>query len=283
MRLYAIPDRTTKRTIITSQNSNNLSVMHAAQLLDLFHEVVGKLCQAQSQEEILAHRAELSDQLASVGQAIEVLKDVSVKHSRVTAPEEPTPTGTSAIAALLDMTSFDRFEDIIFKVTKQAEAQGQCPITVALYRSFYPREVLPAVTPALDSEACRARLLRLAQHMVHEFAPAYLTSCGYPAQVEALKKVPNLTQRDDLPVALATLSELRKNISQQYNVGYHCSRSETALAVINGVYRWMSITLTELDAFLPNSGVVMARMLWVFRLGGEQRDKAALDRALLGT
>lgn len=265
-----------------NQNSNNLSIVQAAQLLDLFYEVAGKLCQAESQEDILAHRAELSNQLAQVGQAMEVLKASSAQPRRVTAPEEPTPTGTSAVSALLDMTSFDRFEDIIFKVTKQAEAQGQCPITVALYRSFYPREALPAVTPAVDSETCRARLLRLAQHMVHEFAPAYLTSCGYPAQVEELKKVPNFTQRDDLPVALAALTELRKNVSQQYNVGYHCSRSETALAVINGVYRWLSITLTELDAFLPNSGVVMARMLWVFRLGGEQRDKAALDRALLG-
>lgn len=267
---------------MTIQNSNQLSDIHAQQLLDLFYETAGQLCRAETQEELLVYRTELSAQLEIVGQAIEVLRTLSVQTHQVTAPEEPTPIATGTAFALRDSDSFDRFEDIIFKVTKQAEEQGQCPITVALYRAYYPKEALPAVIPAVDSEACRARLLRLAQYMVHEFAPAYLTSCGYPAQVDALKKVPNLTQRDDLPPALAALADLRESVSRKYNVGYHCSRSETALVVINGLYRWMSSTLAELDGFLPKSGVVMARILWVFRLSAEQRDKAALDRALLG-
>jgi len=246
----------------------------ASELLTQFHAAVAVLCQAPIPHNLNVERQAVENLLARVPAAIDAL----VK--KATAAE--LVVSTAVIGPRMDsQPSFDKLEGIILGVVQKAVEQGKCPVTAVLYRAFYQAELLPDVANPADMEVTRARLLRLAQYLVHAFIPVHLKSYGFDRDAARLDAIPAITQRDDLPSVISALNSLREELSRQYDVGYPTDKERVMQGNIAPIFRWTVSALAELDGFKLQPGNVLSRMVWTFRFGAEKLNKAAVDEAIL--
>lgn len=258
------------------------TTQEAALFLKNFQAAVSGLCSAVDRGDAVDAQSErlfVQGLIAKVGTAIDMLSTPQPA-ARICQAPGPSHLVENVPLALDNTLSFDKLEVIMSKLSKEAAADGVCPITAAVYRAFYSKDSLPAVTQVSSPEASRARMLRLAQYMVHQYAPAYLMAAGLEKDARNLSSVPSLQERDDLPRAVARLRELREEAAKYYVSSYACLNHQSALLAVTSLYRWMTAVLDELDGFVPDVGKVMARLIWVLRLGAEYKDKSAIDAAL---
>lgn len=170
-------------------------------------------------------------------------------------------------------------EEALASVGKQAEQAGHCSVAatlqVTLEEVASTASVPKTVPVAATSDELRARMLKLADYAVHDYAPAYLSSQGLTKFQSELAQIPVLADRDTLPEARQTLSKALRTVESAS--GFTVEERKNVAAA--RLFRMLRSLLEELDGFVPKVGPVMARFAQVLDLDSNLVNREALEHA----